>query len=221
MRGKKQGKTDSAANGEANAPPDASLNKPGPDTNDLRPNPMINPHKANGHAPESALQEDISTFESWAASDDVRGHLAAETAPSAADCANRDACAELAQAESEGKRLRRAGAASRAPNNDGKSSEKAASDTKGAPEIPPGAEPLPLDGASFVEAVHAKVDLIELEVSLLRSEDEKIRQRELAYLRELKYGKSAAFSTDDETPQIIFDDGPSFPNPDSRGPTGD
>jgi hypothetical protein len=85
-----QRKTDSPANGQANARPDASLNKPGLDTNDLRPNPMINPHKANGHAPESALQQDISKFEDWAASDDVRGHLAAETAPSAAGCANRD-----------------------------------------------------------------------------------------------------------------------------------
>jgi len=35
-------------------------------------------------------------FENWAASDGVRGHLVAETAPSAADCANRDAYAEMA-----------------------------------------------------------------------------------------------------------------------------
>src|ERR1700730_17146249 len=165
-------KTDSGAKGQAGAWSEASHNNLCADTNDHRPNPMNNLHKANGHALQSTIEQDISRFEDWAASDDVRGHLAAETAPSAAGCANRDACAEMAQAESEGKRLRRAGAASRAPNANGKASEKAASGTKVAPEITPGAEPLPLDGASFVEAVHAKVDLIELEVSLLNSKDE-------------------------------------------------
>jgi hypothetical protein len=53
--------------------------------------------------------------------------------------------------------------------------------------------------------VHEKVDLIELEVSLLKSKDEKIRQRELAYLRELKYGKVATFPEDDDIPRIVFD----------------
>ena len=204
-RSRKQRKTDSGANGQAGAWSEASHNNLCSNNDDLRPNPMNNPHKANGHAPESTIQQDISMFENWAASDDVRGHLVAETAPSAADCANRDAYAEMAQAESEGKRLRRAGAASRSPNKNGKGSEKATSGTKKvAPEIPAGTEPLPTDGASFVEAVHEKVDLIELEVSLLKSEDEKIRQRELAYLRELIYGKNAAFSTDDEMGPITF-----------------
>ena len=46
---------------------------------------------------------------------------------------------------------------------------------------PPGTEQLPLDGATFVEAVHERVDLIALEEQLLRSADEKIVQRELAY----------------------------------------
>jgi hypothetical protein len=71
---------------------------------------------------------------------------------------------------------------------------------------PPGTEPLPLDGATFVEAVHERVDLIALEEQLLRSADEKIVQRELAYLRELRYGKTASFSTDDDFPtRIVFD----------------
>ena len=158
----------------------------------------------NGLAQDSTVRQDIATFEHWAASDDACGPLVAETAASAAACANRDAYAEMAQAEREGKRLPPPGAASRPPISNGKTSRK----PKDAPEIPPGLDPLPADGASFVEAVHEQVDLIELEVSLLKSEDEKIRQRELAYLRELKYGKIAAFSTDDETPQIIFDESP-------------
>jgi hypothetical protein len=144
----------------------------------------------DGLAQESTIRQDIATFENWAASDDARGPLVAETATSAAACANRDAYAEMAQAEREGKRLPPSGAASRPSHSNGKAARK----PKDAPEISPGLAPLPGDGASFVEAVHERVDLIELEVSLLKSEDEKIRQRELAYLRELKYGKIAAFS---------------------------
>jgi hypothetical protein len=213
---KKKRDTSSEANNQTNASDHASVN------NDLRSDPMPSTHKSNGHAPESTTRQDIATFEHWAASDDAGGQLVAETAASAAAaCANRDAYAEMAPADVKGKRLPPPGAASRPHNVDHKADAKATDKKKGAPDIPPGAEPLPADGASFVEAVHEKVDLIELEVSLLKSEDEKIRQRELAYLRELKYGKSAAFSTDDEAPQIIFDDGASFPNPDSRDPAGD
>lgn len=154
----------------------------------------------DGLAQESAIRQDIVTFENWAASDDARGPLVAETAASAAACASRDAYAEMAQAEREGKRLPPSGAASRPAHSNGKAARK----SKDAPEISPGLAPLPADGASFVEAVHERVDLIELEVSLLKSEDEKIRQRELAYLRELKYGKIAAFSSDDDIRPITF-----------------
>ncbi len=198
-RRKSQRNAKSDAIGQMHTTADASVGE------ELRSNPMDKTHKANGHAPVSATQEDIARFENWAASDDASGHLVAETASSAAACANRNAYAEMAPASAQGKRLPTPGAASRPTNSNGKASDKDASDKKKvAPEIPPGSEPLPADGASFVEAVHEKVDLIELEVSLLKSEDEKIRQRELAYLRELKYGKSAAFSTDDES-RIILD----------------
>jgi hypothetical protein len=195
---KKKRDTSGEANSQAGASDHASV------PNDLRSDPMPSAHKSNGHTPESTTRQDIATFEHWAASDDARGHLVAETAASAAACANRDAYAEMAPADAKGKRLPPPGAASRPHNMDPKADAKATDKKKGAPEIPPGAEPLPADGASFVEAVHEKVDLIELEVSLLTSEDEKIRQRELAYLRELKYGKSAAFSTDDEIRPITF-----------------
>ena len=173
--------------------------------NDLRSDPMPSTHKSNGHAPESTTRQDIAAFENWAASDDAGGLLVAETAASAAAaCANRDAYAEMAPADAKGKRLPPAGAASRPSNVDHKADAKGSDKKKGAPDIPPGAEPLPADGASFVEAVHEKVDLIELEVSLLKSEDEKIRQRELAYLRELIYGKTAAFSSEDDMRPITF-----------------
>src|SRR5258708_367877 len=73
-----------------------------------------------------------------------------------------------------------------------------------APEPVPGLEPLPIDGEAFVDAVHTQVDLVQLEVDLLSSTDDKIVQRELAYLRELRYGKRAA-PAGDEMPQIIVD----------------
>ena len=54
-----------------------------------------------------------------------------------------------------------------------------------------------------MDAVHKQVDLVRLEVDLLSSLDDKIVQRELAYLRELRYGKHAPAS--DDGPQIILD----------------
>jgi hypothetical protein len=71
--------------------------------------------------------------------------------------------------------------------------------------IVPGLEPLPIDGEAFVDAVHAKVDLVRLEVDLLSLQDDKIVQRELAYLRELRYGKRAPSSEDDGSAGTIFD----------------
>jgi hypothetical protein len=209
---------------------------------------------ANGHAAvlESAAITNTAESDALAAhlhragSDDSIAELAAGSASSAGARANRDAYAELAQADpaksadAEGKWLRPPEAASQTAN-----SASAASDSNGAngftemstnatsrrnennggsssssssrgsrnekPEsafslTPPGTEPLPLDGATFVEAVHERVDLIALEEQLLRSADEKIVQRELAYLRELRYGKTASFSTDDDFPtRIVFD----------------
>jgi hypothetical protein len=209
---------------------------------------------ANGHAAALESSGITSTAESdalaahlhRAGSDDSITELAAGSASSAGARANRDAYAELAQAdpaksaEAEGKWLRPPEAASQAANNAGDA--RRANGTNGFTEMstnatsrrnennggsssssssrgsrnekpesafsltPPGTEPLPLDGATFVEAVHERVDLIALEEQLLRSADEKIVQRELAYLRELRYGKTASFTTDDDFPtRIVFD----------------
>src|SRR5713226_4576405 len=68
-------------------------------------------------------------------------------------------------------------------------------------KVPAGSEPLPIDGEAFVDAVHRHVDLVQLQVTLLRSKDEKIVQREVACLRELRYGKRAPVVGDEE-PQI-------------------
>lgn len=69
-------------------------------------------------------------------------------------------------------------------------------------EVPPGEYPLPDNPAEFVEEVHRKIDLIEVWHGLLRSKDEKVRQRAIEKLTGMLY-EDGALSDDDE--QIIFD----------------
>src|SRR5258707_15794198 len=128
--------------------------------------------------------------------------VANAAASSAAARADREACADVARSQGEGKRSSGAGTASRTRNEKDGSKETGAA--KGSRKLLPGLEPLPIDGEAFVDAVHSRVDLVLLEVKLLRSRDEKVAQRELAYLRELRYSKRAP-SSDDEPAQIIFD----------------
>ena len=125
----------------------------------------------------------------------------AAASPAAAG-ADREAYADVAQAPGKGKRHRTAGAASRRKGKKAHRNSSAADAPQR--EIVPGLEPLPIDGEAFMDAVHAQVDLVQLEVELLSSPDDKIVQRELAYLRELRYGKRAP-SSDDEPAQFIFD----------------
>jgi hypothetical protein len=146
-----------------------------------------------------------------AAAVDAGGLLVASAALPAAAGANPDACAAVAPAEAHGSRLRKNGAAPRpqvkGSKGNAKRKKEEALEKPKMPEIPGGTEPLPIDGPEFVEAVHERLDLIALQVMLLRSEDEKIVQRELAYLRELRYGKTVAPSVDDGPVQIIYDVG--------------
>src|SRR5229473_3720058 len=132
--------------------------------------------------------------------------VANAAASSAAARADREAYADVAQAQGEGKRLRAAGAASRRNGGAPKTADQVR-------KVPPGNEPLPIDGEAFVDAVHAQVDLVRLEVKLLKSKDQKIVQREVACLRELRYGKRAP-AADDEPPQIIVD----MPGPEGDTP---
>jgi hypothetical protein len=164
----------------------------------------MNPkNKPNGHGAllakgSGANGRTISlTGMGGAASDDASELSVANAAASSAVAgAEREACADVAPAEGEGEQ-REAGAASPRPSRDKDAVEK----TK---KVPGGSEPLPIDAEAFVDAVHSRVDLVLLEEKLLNSLDDKIVQRELAYLRELRYGKRAGPS-DDEPTQIIFD----------------
>ena len=119
--------------------------------------------------------------------------------------ADREAYADVAPSRGKGKRPQTAGAASRSRGKkSGKKKRKEAGKADARRVVLPALEPLPVDGEAFVDAVHAQVDLVQLEVDLLSSKDDKIVQRELAYLRELRYGKRAA-AADEEPTQIIFD----------------
>ena len=133
-----------------------------------------------------------------AASDDASElSVANATASSAAAGAAREAYADVAPAQDKGRRRRSRGAASQHTSKSQDAEELQA-------PVPGGSEPLPIDAEAFVDAVHSRVDLVLLEEKLLQSKDEKVVQRELAYLRELRYGKRAP-SGEDELTQIIFD----------------
>lgn len=99
----------------------------------------------------------------------------------------------------------RSGAKASGPDSAPKSDRSARKGANPFAKVPPGREPLPEDGEAFVDAVHAQVDLVALEVALLRSPDEKVVQRELGCLRELRYGKRAPTDDSEGTTEIIFD----------------
>ena len=147
---------------------------------------------------------------SGAGSVDASEHPVAMAAtPPVAAGADRDATADLAEPV-EGKRPSGAKTASSSDAKNQRARKPAEkSDEREEPpipprNIPPGLEPLPEDAEAYVDAVHSQVDLVQLEVKLLQSKDEKIIQRELACLRELRYGKVAP-DPGDEPPEIIFD----------------
>lgn len=163
--------------------------------------------KVNGHGPASpphpAQEREAPLENSRAASDDARDFPSAAAASSAAAGTERDACAEVAppkagEARAGAGHNTHAGTGTpRAPSESGKKSGEQV-------DIPPGSEPLPMDGPGFVDAMHAHVDLFLACARLVKSSDEKIAQRMVERLLEMSYGKSPA-ATGDEVPQIIFD----------------
>jgi len=69
--------------------------------------------------------------------------------------------------------------------------------------IPPGEMPLPANPADFVDEVHRETNLFEAWRTLLRSKDEKIRQRAVEKLTEMRYKGATALA--DEPQRIIID----------------
>jgi hypothetical protein len=70
-------------------------------------------------------------------------------------------------------------------------------------EVPPGKSPLPDHPAEFVQEIHRKIDLIEVWHSLLRSQDDKVKQRAAERLTAMLY-EDDAISADDPQ-QIVLD----------------
>ena len=184
--------------------------------------------RVNGHgkaSPSRTAQEREAPLEKGrAASDDARDFPTAAAASSAAAGKERDACAEVAQApEGEKKsrpngRNRRAGTGSPCVPSEknmtmdelndepkdkpkGKSTRKGEKDTV---DIPPGSEPLPENGAGFVDAMHEHVDIYQACARLVKSGDQKIAQRMVERLLEMKYGKAASAPPED-APEIVID----------------
>jgi len=69
--------------------------------------------------------------------------------------------------------------------------------------VPPGQYPLPEDPAEFVEEIHRKIDLTEVWHDLLRSKDEKVKQRAAERLTDLLY--KVAGGGAEEPQQVLFD----------------
>jgi hypothetical protein len=70
-------------------------------------------------------------------------------------------------------------------------------------DIPPGVEPLPADGPGFVDAMHAHVDLYLACARLVKSGDEKIAQRMVERLLEMKFGKPPSAVAEENEPVVI------------------
>lgn len=158
--------------------------------------------RANGHgtiSPSGAAHNlDVAQGRGRAASDDTREFPNAAAASSAVAGTERDECAEVAlplegDAEEKGNRAR-----------GGRRVVKKGEEERVSVDIPPGTAPLAPDGPTFVDDMHARVDLYLACARLVKSRDEKIAQRMVERLLEMSYGKSPAPQSD-EPPQIIFD----------------
>jgi hypothetical protein len=145
--------------------------------------------RANGHAPASTERGGIPVPGDRAASDDASGASVASAAIFAAAGTVREACADAAPPHPNGA----------APGGAGKNSD-GTGETK---QVPPGDGPLPATADEFVDEIHSRIDLFEVWQDLLESKDDKIKQRAVERLTDLRYktGSSQA----EEPQQIIFD----------------
>ena len=62
--------------------------------------------------------------------------------------------------------------------------------------------PLPADPGAFVDEIHHEVDLWQQWINLLKSDDEKIRQRAIERLTDMKY---KGVEPVEEVPRVVFD----------------
>jgi hypothetical protein len=169
------------------------------------------PVTAGNGRPKSNGREQIS-----AAAVDAAANSAAQAADTPAASLPRQAStdhaayAEVALTLNGGKRPGQTEVMSRASGTQLRTSlagPRVSGDDKGSAKTPkerlPGGDaPLPDDIADFVDEVHSRVDLFEVLADLLNSEDEKIQQRALERILEMKYKHAAS---GDDPVQIILD----------------
>jgi hypothetical protein len=159
--------------------------------NQSKPNGHAGPlDRSNGHAPASTERGGIPVPRDHAASDDTRR---ASAAMDASTTAPGTVCEEYAEV-----------APSLLPGVFSELSPRPAATGEKKPEPIPGGEfPLPASPGEFVEEIHRRIDLFEVWLGLLREEDDKIRQRAVEKLTEMRYKGAAALA--EEPQQFIFD----------------
>ena len=167
--------------------------------------------RANGHGsafPSPAVGTPLEPGS--AASDDKREFPAAAATKPVAAGMERDAYAEVA---GPAKANQRAGKKAGAKHGQRRNQSPPKATVPGEPDrpeqsrrtrIPRGKTALAADGAGFVDVVHQHVDLYRASAHLVRSADEKISQRMVERLLEMKFGKGPAAATD-EGPEYVFD----------------
>ena len=175
--------------------------------NSRKPNGLPGPNgRPNGHAPACAERGGAPAP---ACASRLRGHAASDDASgiSVASAEALPATASLPLQASTG-RSACADAAPPAPNETPQvqaspSNQSCGHGDKPGEELPPGKDPLPDNPAEFVKEVHRRIDLIEVWHSLLRSKDEKVKQRTIERLTAMLYDDDAISA--DEPQPIVFD----------------
>ena len=145
--------------------------------------------RTNGHAPASSDRGGIAAHGNHAASDDASEASVANAAISAAAGTPRDAHADAAPPHPNG-----------APHSE---DDKNSKDTGKSTIVLPGEGPLPADPGDFVEEIHKRIDLFKIWQRLLKSKDDKVKQRAVEKLTEMRYKGAAAL--EEEPQQIVID----------------
>ena len=139
--------------------------------------------RTNGHAPASSDRGGTAQHGNHAASDDASGATVASAAISAAAGTVRDAHAHAAPPHPNG-----------ATDPEDKDKSKI---------VPPGEGPLPANPGDFVEEIHKRIDLFKIWQGLLQNGDDKIKQRAVEKMTEMRYKGAAAL--EEEPQQIVID----------------
>lgn len=137
-----------------------------------------------------------------AATDDGSGALVGGDATSSVAAATaRESCAEAAKQKPKAARATKRTNDSDSRRKSGGGDPPSLWDQKA--ELGCG-EVLPEDGPEFVDAIQKKINLVELAVFVLRRGDERLTQRQLEQLLELKYGRNAR-GTENTVKRFVVD----------------